>query len=243
MTTKKTSASFASHIQRVMLTGIFTLIPLWITWIVFSFMVEQLSKLGQPVFQLLYEAYGQQIIWLEAPWFQAALSVVLTLIFLYLVGLTATRIVGRRMIGLFERTIERLPLVEKIYGAVKTLMSSLQQKPDGVQRVVLIEFPSRHMKTVGFVTRTLTDEDTGEQIAAVYVPTTPNPTSGYLELVPLDQLTSTDWSVDEAMSFIMSGGAVSRETVNYRRSAGDPITLEEATKVDPSLVKDKEDAV
>lgn len=227
-----TSTSFASHTQRIMLTGVFTLIPLWITWIVFSFMVTQLSKLGKPVFQLLYDLYGQQIPWLEGPWFQAALSVILTLVFIYAVGLTATRIVGRRLILLFERTIERLPLVERIYGAVKTLMSSLQQKPDGVQRVVLIEFPSQYMKTVGFVTRTLTDEDTGEQIAAVYVPTTPNPTSGYLELVPLDRLTSTDWSVDEAMSFIMSGGAVSRETVNYHKSTGKKVTLEEATQLD-----------
>ena len=71
------------------------------------------------------------------------------------------------------------------------------------------------MKTVGFVTRVLTDEDTGEKLAAVYVPTTPNPTSGYLEIVPLNKLVSTDWSMDQAMTFIISGGAVAPEIVRY----------------------------
>jgi uncharacterized membrane protein len=76
------------------------------------------------------------------------------------------------------------------------------------------------MKTVGFVTRTLVDAATGKQLAAVYVPTTPNPTSGNQEIVPLDKVVSTDWSMDEAMTFIMSGGAVAPPTMNYYRSAG-----------------------
>ena len=71
------------------------------------------------------------------------------------------------------------------------------------------------MKTVGFVTRTLQDQNTGEELAAVYVPTTPNPTSGYLEIVPVDQLIATDWTVDEAMNFIISGGAVAPENIPF----------------------------
>ena len=81
--------------------------------------------------------------------------------------------------------------------------------------VVLIEFPSKDMKTVGFITRILTDEQTGRQLAAVYVPTTPNPTSGYLEIVPLENLVPTNWSMDEAMTFIISGGAVAPEKITY----------------------------
>jgi uncharacterized membrane protein len=71
------------------------------------------------------------------------------------------------------------------------------------------------MKSVGFVTRVLKDEHTGADLAAVYVPTTPNPTSGYLEIVPVAQLTPTSWTIDEAMSFIISGGAVSPEKVPF----------------------------
>lgn len=223
------------HFQRMLITGILTLIPLWITWIVFTFILGQLSLLGRPALHLLFEFLGTEIAFVGEPWFETATSILLTLIFIYLVGLTASRIIGRRLISLFERTIEKLPLVQRIYRSVKTLMSSLQQQPDGVQRVVLIEFPSKEMKTVGFVTRTLTDKDTGETIAAVYVPTTPNPTSGYLELVPIDSVTSTDWSVDEAMTFIISGGAVSGDTVNYRKSVAEPVTFEEALKADPRL--------
>jgi len=88
--------------------------------------------------------------------------------------------------------MNRIPLVQTIYGGVKKLLAALQQKPDRVQRVVLIAFPTPEMKTVGFVTRVLTDHQTGRELAAVYVPTTPNPTSGYLEIVPLDKVTSTD---------------------------------------------------
>jgi uncharacterized membrane protein len=116
---------------------------------------------------------------------------------------------------LLEGFIERIPLVQTVYGATKKLIAALQQKPDNVQRVVLIEFPTPEMRAVGFVTQVLTDEKTGRKLAAVYVPTTPNPTSGYLEIVPLERVVSTDWTVDEAMTFIISGGTVSPGGINY----------------------------
>jgi uncharacterized membrane protein len=96
----------------------------------------------------------------------------------------------------------------------------LGDKPKGdVQRVVLINFPTPEMKTVGLVTRTFRDKDTGRELAAVYVPTTPNPTSGYLEIVPVANLISTNWTLDEAMTFIVSGGAISPDEINFDHSA------------------------
>jgi uncharacterized membrane protein len=74
------------------------------------------------------------------------------------------------------------------------------------------------MKTVGLVTRIFNDADTGEEIAAVYVPTTPNPISGYMELVPTSQLIMLDWTINEAMTFIMSGGAAAPPKLNYSKS-------------------------
>jgi uncharacterized membrane protein len=103
------------------------------------------------------------------------------------------------------------------------LLEALQTKPDGTQRVVLIDFPSPEMKTIGLVTRVLKDARTGEEVAAVYVPTTPNPTSGYLEIVPVSKLTPTDWSVDQAMAFIISGGAKSPESLRFYRDDEEPI--------------------
>ena len=95
-------------------------------------------------------------------------------------------------------------------------MQAFQRKPEGdLRRVVLIAFPHRDMKTVGFVTETFKDQDTERELAAVFVPTTPNPTSGYLEIVPAEDLVSLDWSIDEAMSFIISGGTVSPGRIRF----------------------------
>ena len=114
---------------------------------------------------------------------------------------------------------EQVPIIKIIYGATKKLLVTFQTSPDDVQRVVLIDFPSPEMKTVGLVTRTFEDSDTGRKLAAVYVPTTPNPTSGYLEIVPVEKITATDWTVDEAMTFIVSGGAVTPEHMNFDKGA------------------------
>jgi uncharacterized membrane protein len=131
------------------------------------------------------------------------------------VGALARRVVGQKLLAWFEALIGRIPLAKTIYGSARQLLDLLQTKPDGTQRVVLIDFPHNQMKSVGFVTRLLRDEATGVELAAVYVPTTPNPTSGYLEVVPVERLTPLDWSVDQAMTFIISGGAVSPDSIPF----------------------------
>jgi len=138
---------------------------------------------------------------------------VLNLLALYLLGWLANRVIGQRLLETFDGLLARIPLVQTIYGGTKKLMAVLQQKPSGVQRVVLIDFPRQGMKVVGFVTRVMTEEGTGREMAAVYIPTTPNPTGGYLEVVPVDELTPTDWTMDQAMAFIISGGAVAPDTL------------------------------
>lgn len=218
----KPPRSFSLHIQRYMLTGILTAIPVWITWLVFDFFFSRLSDVGRPWVQALYgllqEKHSAELNWLLAPWFQSILAIIFTLLALYLLGWLASRVIGKRVLGIFDQLINRIPLIQSVYGSIKKLLSALQQKPDRIQRVVLIEFPSKDMKTVGFVTRILKDKHTGQELAAVYVPTTPNPTSGYLEIVPLERLISTNWTFDEAMSFIISGGAVAPEKINFSQS-------------------------
>lgn len=212
--------SFWSRFQRNVLAGIFTAIPLWITWLIFEFFLTQLSRLGRPWVQAVVTPFREQwpnlTRWVLDPWFQSTLAVLLTLLALYVLGWAATQVIGRRAIALFDRLVERIPFVHKVYSATKQLVMAIQQKPEGAERVVLIEFPSSEMKAVGFVMRVLTDDDTGEELAAVYVPTTPNPTSGYLEIVPVKALVQTDWSMDEAMTFIISGGAVAPDHFRYR---------------------------
>lgn len=207
------------HIKRYILSGLLTIIPLWVTWLLFEFIFHRLSEFGRPWVRVLAANIRQDTpviarLLLE-PWFQNVLAVVLVLLALYLLGLMVSRVVGRRVLNAFESLVDRLPGVQKIYGSVKQLVTVLQQKPTDVQRVVLIDFPSADLKAVGLVTRTLVDAETGDKLAAVYVPTTPNPTSGYLEIVPIERITSTDWTVDEAMNFLISGGAVGPDTINY----------------------------
>ena len=211
------------NVQRYLLTGILSVVPLWITWLVFKFFFLQLSNLGLPwaivVSTKLKEQSPTLAEWLFAPWFQSILAILLTLFALYLLGWIASRVIGQRILNLFDRLMHRIPVVQTIYGAVSKLIGVLKSKPENVQRVVLIAFPNPNMRTVGFVTKVMEDDKTGQQLAAVYVPTTPNPTSGYMEIVPLADLISTDWSMDEAMSFILSAGAVAPDSISYSQSA------------------------
>jgi uncharacterized membrane protein len=212
--------SFWNRFQRNVIAGVFTAIPIWITWLIFEFFVKQLSRVGRPWVNTVLKPFQDQwpnlTRWVQEPWFESSLAVLLTLLALYLLGWAATRVVGRRAIALFDRVVEQIPLVQKVYKATKQLIAAIQQKPEGAERVVLIDFPSAEMKAVGFVMRILTDDNTGEELAAVYVPTTPNPTSGYLEIVPVTRLVQTDWTMDEAMTFIISGGAVAPDRFRYR---------------------------
>ncbi len=212
---------FFSQAQQYIIAGVLTIIPIWVTLLVFRFLLGVLSDLGQPTVKGLSSALEQSAPvlsrWLLQPWFQSSLAVLWTLAVLYVLGWVATQVIGGRIIAAFDTLMARIPLVQRIYGSTKKLLSALQTKPEGVDRVVLIEFPSADMKAVGFVTRTFVDESSGEELAAVYVPTTPNPTSGYLEIVPVSKVVSTEWSMDDAMAFIMSGGAVAPGRIDYGR--------------------------
>ncbi|HSW38120.1 MAG TPA: DUF502 domain-containing protein [Acidobacteriota bacterium] len=223
---KKKRQLIPAHLQRYVITGTLVLVPIWVTWMVFSFLFGQLSKIGLPWVRGISAGIEQTLptlsAWLSNSWVQSVLAALLTLVLLYLLGLVATRVVGRRLLSGIESLIQNIPFIQTVYGATKKLIVSLQHKPENVKRVVLIEFPTPEMRAVGFVTKVLTDHKTGKKLAAVYVPTTPNPTSGYLEIVPLERVVSTDWSVDEAMTFVISGGAVSPETINYDNDTAVP---------------------
>lgn len=208
-------------LQKHFITGLLTLTPIWLVWIVFKFIFGLLSGMSKPLIEpataVLAASVPEFLGWMSAPWVQTAIALVFTLSFILGIGWFARRVIGQRFLLWFEVLINSIPLVKTIYGSARQLLDLLQKKPDGTQRVVLIDFPHRDMKSVGFVTRTLRDELTGKEIAAVYVPTTPNPTSGYLELVPIELVTPTDWTVDQAMAFIISGGAMSPEKVPFSR--------------------------
>jgi uncharacterized membrane protein len=214
------------RVKRYLLTGLLTFIPLWVTWLVFKFVLGMLASIGAPLVAALLGALSlispRAASVLNVEWLLFIVALTITLLSLYTVGALANRVIGRRFLDGFDRLLARIPLVHTIYGGTKKLMSVLQTKPGGMQRVVLIDFPRKGIKVVGFVTRVMIEEGSGREMAAVYIPTTPNPTGGYLELVPVDELTPTDWTMDQAMAFIISGGAVAPETL-----PGPPARLDE----------------
>lgn len=202
--------------------GLFTVLPIAIAWFVVAILIDWLSWFGKPlviwVAEAAWPAYPAIANALLEPWTLTAFAVIAVLWVLYFVGFVASNVIGARVLTLVERVLDRVPLVKQVYGASKKLIQSLQQKPGGgMQRVVLIDFPNPEMKAIGFVTKIFKDETTGRDLAAVYVPTTPNPTSGYLEIVPVEKCVSTDLTADEAMNMILSGGATAPDSMRLTR--------------------------
>jgi len=195
------------------LAGIITIGPLFVTYLIFSFLLSTLAKAGLPVIQLFAVIFPEN--WLSQPWLQSVLAIVLTLVMLYVVGRVTSLVVGRQAFELFEAVLERLPVVAKIYTSVRQLLDSMMAKKESSQRVVLVDFPIQGQKSIGFLTRAMTDSATGELLAAVLVPNAINPTSAFLQILPMARVTETDLSMEQAMSMIMTGGAVGPDTIRF----------------------------
>ena len=207
------------HFARYVLIGFFTVAPLWVPWLVFDFLLGILAGAGTPLLRaaarLVAPVSATLSSWLLDSVFQKLVAVLLTLGALYGIGLLTTLVLGRKLIELMEAQLARLPLVQTIYSGTKRFLHTLRKAPISGQRVVLISFPTPEMKAVAFVTKIMHDETTGRELAVVYVPTSPNPTSGYIEIVPLSDVVQTDWTIEEAMSFVMTGGTSAPERIRF----------------------------
>lgn len=135
-------------VQRSILAGIITVGPLFVTYLIFSFLLDELAKAGLPAVHLL--AVYLPDAWARHPWIQPALAILLTLVVLYVVGRITSLVVGRQAFGLFESILERLPFVAKVYTSVRQLLDTMMSKKDASQRVVLIDFPSLVKRVLDF---------------------------------------------------------------------------------------------
>jgi len=201
------------HVQRYILAGLITIGPLFVTWLVFSFVVGNLARAGLPLVEMLGNVVPGA--WIEQPWIQSILAVALTLVVLYVVGRITSLVLGRQIFNLFEAALERLPFVAKVYTSVRQLLDTMMAKKETSQRVVLIDFPIEGQKSIGFLTRTLTDAVTGRELAAVLLPNAINPTSAFLQVLPLERVTETDLTMEQAMSMLMTGGAVAPDRIRF----------------------------
>lgn len=200
-------------LQRKILAGIITIGPLFVTWLVFSFLLDKLALAGQPLVYELERIFPEA--WLKQPWIQPVLAVLMTLLVLYVLGWLTSVVIGQQLLRLFESILERLPLVAKVYTSVRQLLDSMMTKKDTNQRIVLVDFPIPGQKAIGFLTRTVVDSNTGEEIATVLLPNAINPTSAFLQLLPMSRVTMTDLNMEQAMSMLLTGGAVAPEKIAF----------------------------
>lgn len=198
MTTKNGSA-FSLHIRSNILLGLFILIPIWLT-LYFAYIVFiLLAKFTYPIIESLPLHDNQLVMY--------SISFLLSMVIIYLIGVFAKLWFGKTILNFINNSIKNIPILGSFYKSLKQLVETFNNSDKGEQKVVLINFPSNEMKTIGFLIKTIQDSKTNEMLASVFVPTTPNPTSGYLEIVPLDKITPLDWTFEEAMAFIISGGS------------------------------------
>ena len=206
-------------LQSNILAGILTIGPLFVTGLIFSFLLKTLADAGLPMLRLFAAVFpGARI---GHPWLQSALAVLLTLAVLYVAGRLTSLVVGRQAFNLFEALLERLPFVAKVYTSVRQLLDTMMAKKGTSQRVVLVDFPIPGQKSIGFLTRTMSDAATGEALAAVLLPNAINPTSAFLQVLPMSRVIETSLTMEQAMSMLMTGGAVGPETIQYSQPAGE----------------------
>lgn len=215
-------------LQRHILSGVITVGPFFITWLVFTFILGVLANAGLPLVKILALPFAAES-WMNQAWFQYIFAVVLTVVVFYIVGRATSQVVGSQMFALFETSLERLPLINKVYGSVRQLVETLTAKNQPGHRVVLIDFPIAGQKSIGFLTHTISDSTTGAPLAAVLVPQAINPSSAYLQFVPMHMVTETDLTMEQAMSMLLTGGAVCPATIRY--SSPDPSSMVEVTCV------------
>ena len=213
-------------LQSNILAGILTVGPLLVTYLVFRFLLNLLAEAGLPLVRLLEPFLPAT--WITAPWMRPGLAVLLTLILLYVAGRLTSFVIGRQAFSLFEAVLERLPFVAKVYTSVRQLLDTMMAKKDTSQRVVLVDFPIQGQKSIGFLTRTMTDENSGTALAAVLLPNAINPTSAFLQILPMDRVIETNLTMEQAMSMLMTGGAAGPETITYSAARLEAKTTEHA---------------
>lgn len=202
--------------KKYLLTGLLILVPLVVTLWVLNLIVGTMDQ----VLLLLPEHVRRDNIVFRIP----GIGVVLTIAVVFVVGLLAHNFIGRQLVAGWESLLARIPIVRSIYSSVKQVSDTIfSPQGQAFRKAVLVEWPRKDAWTIGFIVGAPGDEigdAIGRDFETVYVPTTPNPTSGYLAIVSTTQLRDLAMSVDEALKFVISLGVVSPSKSNPRTTPG-----------------------
>ncbi len=179
------------------LVGFFIMVPIAASILILVWLFNSIDNLIQPLLRLMFSR--------TIPGVGFAIVIVL----IYLLGVVASNVVGRRMLRYGESLLAKVPVFRQLYTSIKEITTSFNT-PNQTEfiRVVLVEFPRKGMKAIGFVTNEWHDES-GEKLLNVFIPTTPNPTTGFLQIVKEEDVTRTKMSVKDAFKVVISAGKVS----------------------------------
>ena len=201
MAKKKAQKSLITSIRNNFIAGIVVLIPIGITLYLTLFFIKLLSNILpneiNPNHYLPYNIPG--------------LEILISLFIITFIGWLSLSFIGKRLFNFFETILNKIPILRTIYSAVDQLTETFTKKSSGDKNVVLIEYPRKGVWAVGFATRENTGEikkKTQQDLVNVFVPTTPNPTSGFLLMFPKSEIIYLDLTFEEASKFIVSAGSI-----------------------------------
>jgi uncharacterized membrane protein len=199
----KSKKSAWSTIRNKFLTGILTIIPLYVTYIMIKFIIEI-----APDFPFL-----RTIPFLaERDFLVSLIGFISVIILLFLLGVVVSNVIGKRLFNLFERIMAKVPLINTIYLSSRQIMQTLAMSGKGnFKQVVYIEYPKKGLWTLAFVTA-FSKSVKGDEYVHVFVPTTPNPTSGLVIFLKADSVIPSGMNVEEGLKALISGGIVAPET-------------------------------
>ena len=191
--------------KRYLIAGLLVWVPLGVTVMVIKLLVDMMDR----SLLLLPEPYRpDNLLGFHIP----GLGVVLTAIIVLVTGMVVANLFGRKLVKLWESMLAQIPLVRTIYTGVKQILETVFSSNDqSFRKVLLVEYPRPGLWTLAFQSSTTTGEaqaKTGREVVNVFIPTTPNPTSGFFIMVPSDDVVELDMSVDEGLKMIISAGVV-----------------------------------
>jgi uncharacterized membrane protein len=192
-------------LKKYLIAGILVWLPLGVTVLVVKLFIDLMDR----TLLLIPQQYRpEELLGMSIPGFGVILSVIIILI----TGMIAANLLGGKLVALWELILSRIPLVRSVYSAVKQLTETLfSSSGQSFRKVLMIEYPRKGLWTLAFQTGNGSGEaqqKTGEDVVNVYVPTTPNPTSGFFLMVPKQDVIELDMSVDEGLKMIISMGVV-----------------------------------
>jgi uncharacterized membrane protein len=201
------TGDFKKNTKRKIITGLLVVFPIFITYIVIKFLFGLIGGLLSPLVKESFIFLGISLKNSKVDEFViTSVAFVLTFLALYFIGAIATNFFGKLILSFFEAILHKTPIIKNIYTSSKQLIEIIS--PPGrksFKRVVIVEYPRVGMNAFAFVTGNIKTKD-GTELTSIFIPTTPNPTSGFLIYLPEEDITETDMDIEEGMKLIISGG-------------------------------------